>query len=598
MRSARYRHLCSEQVKWKIVSYPIRTPGAVDPGRTTTPVAGQSLGRRALWFGPEERPLLGWLTEPSSGAGETGVVMVPPLGYEYWTAHRALRALAERLAVQGCHVLRFDLDGTGDSAGGPADPDRLEAWRRSVRDAASVLRSTGCTTLVVAGVRFGATLALLEGGAVGADRIVAWAPVDRGRAYVRELQLLARPVPDDVEVIGGGVVHAGSVLSPATLAELRAVDVTKLPDRPASKVLVVDRDDRPSSAALLERLRSLGSSTDHVVVSGSAVALDQPTEYSDVPDEVMVAIGDWVGRSSPTEVEAVVPAGVEAAVPAAVSAGSETGRIGTLTERVIRLGTERLVGVETDAAGSRRATILWCNSGSEPHVGPGRAWVDYARTLASCGYTSVRLDFSGWGESPDLGHAPGRPYDPHCVAEVASVVDALRAMGHDRVVVAGLCAGAWVALRAAVDHRLDGVIAINPQLYWQPGDPVEADIVSETRVRRTKEIRRFKLGHRTGLWSVLDLIGARHPAADWLREIDASGTPVLAVFAEGDDGLEFLEDRVGRAWARSLRQGVVTARVIPDIDHPMHRTWRRSAVVDAIRGWLDALPGRPGSDPG
>ena len=379
-------------------------------------------------------------------------------------------------------------------------------------------------------------------------------------------------------------------MRPATLTELRAVNVTKLAVRPAPQVMVIDRDDRPSSDALLERLRSLGASTDHAVVSGSAVALDRPTEYSDVPDEVVVAIGDWVGSSS--------SAGAEAAQFAGVPVGSEAGRIGTLTERVVRLGADRLVGVETEAAGARRATVLWCNSGSEPHVGPGRAWVEYARALAACGYTSVRLDFSGWGESPDLGHAPGRPYDAHCVAEVASAVDDLRAMGHDRVVVAGLCAGAWVALRAAVTQRLDGVIAINPQLYWQPGDPVEADIVSETRVRRTEEIRRFKQGRRTGLWSVLDLIGARHPAANWLREIDASGTPVLMLFAEGDDGLEFLEDRVGRTWARSLRRGLITSRVIPDIDHPMHRTWRRSDVVDDIRRWLDALPGPHASDAG
>jgi len=88
----------------------------VDAGPTTASVAWRSLRQRALWFGPDDRPLLGWLTQPASGPGATGVVVVPPLGYEYWTTHRALRALAERLAAQGCSVLRFDLDGTGDWA--------------------------------------------------------------------------------------------------------------------------------------------------------------------------------------------------------------------------------------------------------------------------------------------------------------------------------------------------------------------------------------------------------------------------------------------------------------------------------------------------
>jgi len=548
----------------------------VDPGLTTTSVAWRSLRQRAVWFGPSDRPLLGWLTQPASGPGVTGVVVVPPLGYEYWTTHRALRALAERLAAQGCSVLRFDLDGTGDSAGGPADPDRLGAWRRSVGESASYLRRTGCTSLVLAGVRFGATLALLEGASVGADRIVAWAPVEKCRSYVRELQMLGSPVPDDVVATGGGIAHAGSVLGPATLDELRVVDVTDLDGRPAPQVLVIDRDDRPPSGVLLDRLRSLGAVTDHAVVPGSAAALDRPTEYSDVPDAVVQTVSDWVGRSAPAPDPGGVPDDV-----------AEGARIGSVTERVVRLGTERLVGIQTDAVGARRATIVWCNSGSEPHVGPGRAWVDYARALAESGYTSIRLDFSGWGESPDLGHAPGRPYDAHCVDEIASVVDDLRAGGHARIVVAGLCAGAWVALRAAVTHHLDGVIAINPQLYWGPGDPVEADLVNETRVRRTEEIRHFKRGRRTGVWSALDAIGVRHPAADWLRALDAGGTPVLALFAEGDDGLEFLEDRVGRTWSRTLRHGVVTCRVVPGIDHPMHRTWLRGLVIDGLRCWLD-----------
>jgi alpha-beta hydrolase superfamily lysophospholipase len=548
----------------------------VGPDLTTTSVAWRSLRQRAVWFGPEDRPLLGWLTQPASGPGETGVVVVPPLGYEYWTTHRALRALSERLAAQGCSVLRFDLDGTGDSAGGPADPDRLGAWQRSVEAAATFLRGSGSTSLVVAGVRFGATLALLEGAAVGADRIVAWAPVEKGRPFVRELRLLGQPIPDDVEGSGGGIVHAGSAFGPETLDELRVVDVARLSDRPAPRVLVVDRDDRPPSEALLERLRSLGASADHAVVPGSAVALDRPTEYSDVPDLVVQTVSDWVGRSAPAR-SAVAPA----------QSGADTGRIGPLTERAVQLGHERLVGILTEAVGTRRATIVWCNSGSEPHVGPGRAWVEYARALATAGYASVRLDFSGWGESPDLGHAPGRPYDAHCVDEIAAVVDDLRAKGHERVVVAGLCAGAWVALRSAVTHRLDGVIAINPQLYWQPGDPVEADIVSETRVRRTEEIRHFKRGRRAGVWSALDVIGVRHPAADWLRAIDASDTPVLALFAEGDDGLEFLEDRVGRTWSRTLRRGAVTCRVVAGIDHPMHRTWMRRIVIDEVRQWLD-----------
>jgi pimeloyl-ACP methyl ester carboxylesterase len=179
--------------------------------------------------------------------------------------------------------------------------------------------------------------------------------------------------------------------------------------------------------------------------------------------------------------------------------------------------------------------------------------------------------------------------------EVSEAVAALRELGHQKIVVAGLCAGAWVALKAAVTVDVDGVVAINPQMYWQPGDPVEADIVAETRARRLPEIRRNKRFRAMGAWTLLDLLGVRHPAAQWLRDLQRRGTPIIAVFAEGDDGLEFLEDRTGRAWRRALSRGSITSATIADIDHPMHRHWMRESMVATIGEWLDsAFP--PGPD--
>ena len=85
------------------------------------------------WIGPPDRPLMAWLTRPAQGIGDVGVVIVPPVGYEYWSSHRTLRTLAERLAENGCLALRFDFDGTGDSGGDQWDPARLEAWRSEYR---------------------------------------------------------------------------------------------------------------------------------------------------------------------------------------------------------------------------------------------------------------------------------------------------------------------------------------------------------------------------------------------------------------------------------------------------------------------------------
>ena len=457
------------------------------------------------WIGQPDHPLMSWLTAPQDGTSTRGVVLAPPVGYEYWSAHRTLRTLAERLAERGHQVLRVDYDGTGDSAGDQWDPGRVAAWRTGIRQAAQALRSWGVTELVVLGLRVGGTFALLEGGAVGADAVVAWAPVVRGRRYVSEVQLLGLPVPEDPSspARSGAFVQAGSVFSAETLAELGAINLATLPELPAARVLVVDRPDKPASTALLDRLRALGVDPDHLVRPGTELLLDRPTEYATVAEDIVDEICRWIGPGA-VELETLSHADRWTSAPI-------LWRGKLVDEEVVELGPSGLVGVLTRSTRLSRATVVWLNSGSEQHVGPGRAWVEYARELALSDYTSVRLDFSGWGESPDLGHAPGRPYDQHGIGEAGEVVKALRALGHRRVVLAGLCAGAWIGLRAALRTDVDGVVAINPQLYWQPGDPVEADIVSETRVRRRSEIRRNKTLGSVGLWSLLDAVGSRPP---------------------------------------------------------------------------------------
>jgi len=554
------------------------------PFDATTAVTAQPVVTVARWIGRAERPLLSWLTTPAEGTGSVGVVVVPPIGYELWSSHRTLRTLAERLAGQGCSVLRFDFDGTGDSAGDQWDPARLAAWRQGVGTAAASLRQLGVSSLVLVGVRIGATLSLMEGPAVGADAVVAWAPVVRGRRYVRELQLLGVPVPDDPARPGaaGSIVQAGCVFTGETLDSVATVDLASLPAAPASRILVVDRHDAPPSTPLLDRLAALGATTDHVVCPGAELFLDRPTEYAEVAEEIVGRICSWVGNGT-----------VRGPAPGSRPTATFDWRGDQVTEEVVRLGDAGLTGVATQRPGETgRATVVWLNSGSEHHIGPGRAWVEYARDLAAAGYRSVRVDFSGWGESPDLGHAPGRPYDAHALGEVHGIVEDLQRSDRRPVVVAGLCAGAWLALRSAVADgsgrraRPDGVIAINPQLYWQPGDPVEADIVGETRTRRQPEIRRIRQLRRTGLWWGLDVVGLRHPASTWLYALVRSRTPVLALFAAGDDGLEFLEDRNARAWARARARGAVDLVVIEGIDHPMHRHWRRSEVVRALVAWL------------
>ncbi|MGH2863711.1 MAG: hypothetical protein ACRDJX_00520 [Solirubrobacteraceae bacterium] len=534
---------------------------------------------RGHWISCAGRPLLAWLSAPEGRGCESGVLILAPIGYPYWSSHRTLRVLAERLAGDGHLALRLDYDGTGDSAGDQWDPDRVAAWRISARAAVEELGRLGCRRIVLVGVRVGATFALLDGARLGADAVVAWAPVVAGRRYVREIRLISTAVPESGLPSGAGeaVVSAGTVFTAQTLAALAELDVMKISAPPGARILLLDEAPH---AELAEHLRGLGSEVQERALPGGQSALESPTEYATVPEEIVQAIGAWVGPGAPGDGK--LPA---APVSAFMRSGEET-----LSEQVLELGPDRLVGILTEPRPVRpdAATIVFLNSGSEPHIGPGRAWVEYARELAAIGHRCLRVDFRGWGESPDDGLAPGRPYDPHCEQDTVAIVRALGALGYERIVLVGLCASAWIALQAVKRQPAAGVIALNPQLYWRVGDPVEATM-QETRTRRTAERERERRGGRYRLWSILDAIGHRPAAARWLDQLAAARTPLVLVFAEGDDGIEYLRNRLSRRLRLVQRSGGVRVLEIPEVDHSMHRVWLRPVLVRALREQVDLL---------
>lgn len=549
--------------------------GGRPPDSAPEPSAAVSTVGR--WFGPPERPLLGWLSRPPVAVTSVGVAILPAVGYPYWSSHRTLRTIAERLVGSGHTVLRFDYDGCGDSDGDQWDCERLAAWRASVVAAAAELRAIGCRELVLVGVRLGGLLALIEAPGIGAATVVAWEPVSSGRRYVREIRLLATAMPaTQPDRPRGTMVAAGVVFTPQTLEDLSALGLGDVAAAAPRTLIVGDREDRE----LLEHLRGLGAHVEQRLLDGR-LALEVPAEDATVPTAIVESICAWIGPAA---------SGTPGRPPAQRSRAQLSSAGEALAEEVVTLGPDRLVGVisEADALADDALTVVFLNSGSEPHIGSGRSWVEYARTLAVLGYRTVRTDFRGWGESPDDGFAPGRPYDAHCEEDTITIVRALRERGHERVVLVGLCAGAWVALRAVLREPPAGVIALNPQLYWQPGDPVEA-LMADTRVRRTAEREREQRGGRCGVWTALDVLGQRPWAARWLDELVRAAVPISLLFAEGDDGLEYLRNRVARRLAHAQRSGVVSIVEMAGIDHSMHRAWLRERVIAAIREQLEAL---------
>jgi pimeloyl-ACP methyl ester carboxylesterase len=538
---------------------------------------------RGHWITDGGRPLLGWLTTPEDRSSESGVLILPPVGYAYWSVHRTLRVIAERLAGSGHLAFRLDYESTGDSSGDQWDRDVVNAWQDSVLRAAAELRGLGGTRLTLIGPQLGGTFALLEGDAAEADAVVAWAPVVSGRRWAREIRARSVEVPD-VAVAGseGAMVLAGTVFTGQTLADLASLDAAAIPARPAPRVLLVDESPQ---AALVAQLEGLGVEVDHRPIPGGESALEWAAEDAIVPEAIVAAICSWVGEAKPNDGQ----------LPASRAAAPIDWAGAELTETVVELGAQRLVGIRTELSeaetvADEAATVVFLNSGAEQHTGPGRAWVEYARALAVRGHRCFRIDYRGWGESPDDGHAPARLYEPHCEQDTVSIVRSLRELGHERIVLVGLCASAWMALRAVLTEPVEGVVALNPQMYWRQGDPVEA-LIMDTHTRRTAERRRHAIGARIGAWTALDLAGHRGWAGRWLDDLGRLETPIVMVFAEGDDGIDFLRTRFGRRLQHATTPGTVRVVEIPEIDHAMHRAWLRPTMIEVLAEQIGIICG-------
>jgi len=127
--------------------------------------------------------------------------------------------------------LRFDYDGTGNSAGSDTDPDRVSAWLASIEHAAAELRArSGVQHIALHGVRLGGTLAAAAAERAGADGLILFAATATGRPYVREVLALGRFMRADSDL---AVAHpaedadeqiAGFLMTRQTIADLAALD--------------------------------------------------------------------------------------------------------------------------------------------------------------------------------------------------------------------------------------------------------------------------------------------------------------------------------------------------------------------------------------
>jgi alpha-beta hydrolase superfamily lysophospholipase len=591
--------------------------------------AAGTIAAHPTFIGGAERSLFCWHHAPAPGRRRgAGVLICPPLGYEYMSSYRTLRILAEELAELGFDALRLDYDSTGNSYDSCEDADRVDAWVRSIRSGLDETRRVaGSNAIAVVGLRAGGLLALqaLAGSAI--ERLVLWNPFVSGRAYVRELTALARlSQGDDAddnaagEDASGDVINAeGHAFTRQTLETLSAWTVHDLAAAPASDVLdvldvlIIDRDDRPVDAALQSHLTLLGSRVTRRRLPGTAEML-APPHLSKVPRHTVDEITSWLGASRVSANVSGVPS-----IPSdpVTAAGARVLRRPDFVDEAVYFGQGgRLFGMLASPGDSSQPlpALLLFNTGAGHHVGPHRMYAPLARKLAARGHVVLRFDLRGIGDSAPLERETTEPraYPPQMLDDAREAVAFLRSRAPGRkLIAAGLCSGGWLAFqvaRAGLD--VDEIVSVNPPLYLRDG------AAGVAWVQRVRELERYRQSMRQpGKW-VKGLRG-RASYASFIRIVASAlarrvrliangrlGTPLtdgLAkdlcaiasrgirtrfVFSRGDNGLAYFNRHAPAALRRRQVRALIDHVLVDGAGHVFRPFAAQQALRRVLTEWV------------
>ena len=167
-------------------------------------------------------------------------------------------------------------------------------------------------------------------------------------------------------------------------------------------------------------------------------------------------------------------------------------------------GAKSLVGVITeppaDADRAGKPNVILLNAGLLHRIGPNRTYVKLIRRLAALGYTGLRFDLSGIGDSRPAADGMAEPDSR--LRDIRDAMDMMTAKtGEERFILGGLCDGAVSSFAAAAhDPRVVGMILIDAFRYRTRG----------YYLRRYRN--RF---FRPRSW--LNLLTGEHPLTRWIR---------------------------------------------------------------------------------
>ncbi|MBY0610821.1 MAG: alpha/beta hydrolase [Beijerinckiaceae bacterium] len=557
----------------------------------------------------------GCLAVFQQGTTSRGAIICAGHGYDALCTHRNVAVFADTLAQHGLSTLRFDYHGTGNSAGMDGDEDRIPVWLGNIAAAITFMRGVaGISEIVLIGYRLGGLLAAIAASrSPNVTRLVLIAPPASGRLYLREMQLQAQlyPVRQDEAAKDGGVSSAGFTLNAATAATLKAVKLDAIDQPHLQRALMMSSAiglDSPVAA----KLRADG-------VDVSCAPFDALADLSVDPIRSLAVLEPFAD-ALPFLLDGLEGGAARPEAPLAPAhlVGDDW------REEAYRFGPDsRLFGVlcAPIITSHPGRMVLFLNAGANRNIGWARLTVPLARRLAGLGYSSLRMDFSGLGES--LVADPEKPvilYDDAFQADIAAALDWLAANGHRDIVVFGACSGAHAAFHAAAnDARIKSLIMVNLLRFdisreeaskvggavsfrstsnylqrmrqldgWKKliaGGRSKATGLAKEYWRRGLILLRSRIGHAASRLPGGSKLAT--PVISGFAAIAARGGSTLIVYGDDDNGLDELAIHVGRHASLLRKTGSVEFALLTGADHNLTALSAQTQLTSLVERFLD-----------
>lgn len=567
------------------------------------------------------------LFSPAIGACRpVAVLLASPWGLEEMCGRKFFRIMAEKLADNGFASLRFDYAGTGDSLADDADVSGFDVWTDNLVAAAGQLRQlSGCERIVIVAQGIGAAVAMQANMRIdGCEAVAFLAPVISGRAYLREIQAMARMTDDKLgiaaqEVEGAAIALAGLSLSAPLAADLKLIDLMKAENPSFRQVLVLTRDERPSDAAFATHLRHLGLDVEQAPFDGYHGLTTNPT-IAEVPHTVIATLLDWLANLYP------VPSTIANVSPSPAGAHGLSGFV----EQPLRFGGDnRLYGIvcrPTSHVPLRSVAVVFLSAGYDRMAGWGRGTARLARVLAQEGIASLRFDCANVADSPPLHGRDGQVlYDPVQLDDVHAAIDFLeKHLPGCAFLITGRCSGAYLALQSVWrDERVAGVVAVNPVVYeWPAGRSVAEALANPVqsmdhyvdnfwRVATFRKLLRGEikiadklremsvaLGRRMLrplVWLAGGITARERAVSAGFRQLARRKVPVRLLYSAGDVGMEEFGHFFGADGQRLRSFQTMGHAVVAGADHNFTPAHARQAYLTALTDTAALLEPRDGN---